>query len=69
MKMNMKKTYLTPRIKVLGEISEELMAGSVTGDAGDGIGYGGVDTGGDKDPEAKESLPDGYTDYFSVWDE
>lgn len=64
----MKKEYLKPGIKVLGAIAEDLLSGSVTGDPNGGIGYGGVDENGEKDPDAKEiDLPDYYTDYSSVW--
>lgn len=60
----MKKEYLKPGIKVLGAIAEDLLSGSVTGDPNGGIGYGGVDTGGNKDPEAKQYIPD---EFQSVW--
>ena len=48
----MKKTYIVPSIdQVLMEDEVELLYGSVTGD--NGIGYGGVDTEGSKDPDAR----------------
>ena len=62
----MKNTYLKPIVKVLRAISDDLLTGSVTGDPNGGIGYGGVDTGGNKDPEAKQYIPD---DFRSVWDD
>lgn len=64
----MKNTYLKPIVKVLRAISDDLLTGSVTGDPNGGIGYGGVDDTGEKDPDAKDfDLPDNYTDYSSVW--
>ena len=60
----MTKEDLKPGIKVLGAIAEDLLSGSVTGDPNGGIGYGGVDTGGNKDPEAKQYIPD---EFQSVW--
>ena len=48
----MKKRYIAPAIdQVLMEDEVELLSGSVTGD--NGIGYGGVDTEGSKDPDAR----------------
>ena len=48
----MKKRYIVPSIdQVLMEDEVELLNGSVTG--GNGIGYGGVDTEGSKDPDAR----------------
>ena len=48
----MKKRYMIPAIdKVLMEDEVELLSGSVTGT--NGIGYGGVDTEGSKDPDAR----------------
>ena len=48
-------------------LTDNLLTGSLTGDVdgNGGIGYGGVDTGGKKDPEAKEYLPD---EFHSVWE-
>ncbi|MBP5258922.1 MAG: hypothetical protein J6Z41_09365 [Prevotella sp.] len=64
----MKKSYIIPEIKESEIKACDFLAasGSVTGD-GDGrttpnTGYGGIDTEGGKDPDARE-----YT--FSVWDE
>jgi hypothetical protein len=48
----MKKTYMVPSIdQVLMEDEVELLYGSVKGS--NGIGYGGVDTEGSKDPDAR----------------
>ena len=48
----MKKTYMVPSIdQVLMEDEVELLSGSVKGS--NGIGYGGVDTEGSKDPDAR----------------
>ena len=48
----MKKRYIAPAIdQVLMEDEVELLSGSVTGT--NGIGYGGVDTEGSKDPDAR----------------
>lgn len=62
----MKKTaYQTPEVKVKALFMEQLMAGSLNGnvDGEESIGYGGVDTGGELDPDAK--LYEGT----SVWDD
>ena len=59
-------SYIKPNVKILPFDGEELLEGSVTGDPNGGIGYGGVDTGGNKDPEAKQYIPD---DFRSVWDD
>lgn len=59
----MKKTYKEPSIKKM-EIFDELLQ-TTSGTTGDnGTGYGGVDTGGKKDPEAKQYIPD---EFHSVW--
>ena len=51
MKMT-KKKYMEPAIEqILMDDEVELLSGSVTGD--NGIGYGGVDEEGDKDPDAR----------------
>ncbi len=57
----MKKTYMMPAISVeRAEQEVELMSGSVA--SNNGIGYGGVDTEGDMDPDAR--------DYdFDVWED
>ena len=48
----MKKIYIVPAIdQVLMEDEVELLYGSVKGS--NGIGYGGVDTEGSKDPDAR----------------
>lgn len=59
----MKKiAYQTPEVKVKALIMDQLMAGSVTA-PDQGIGYGGVDEEGEKDPEAK------LFQSTSVWDD
>lgn len=53
----MKKIYMAPTIDlVLMEDELELLSGSVTSDKG--IGYGGVDTEGEKVPDARRSIWD-----------
>ena len=47
----MKKTYSAPVVEVMNTEVEELLASSVTSDKG--IGYGGVDTDGSKDPASR----------------
>ncbi len=60
----MRKKYLEPRIKMLHGTSCNLLSDSgVTGDGNVNVGYGGVDEGGTKDPDAK------LFDHHSVWDE
>ena len=66
--MKMNKTYFKPSIKVLMGPTDDLLTGSLSGDV-DGdveIGYGGVDTDGSQDPEAKEYFGDGFQSE-SVW--
>ena len=60
----MKTTYIKPMAWVFAGISpcNTLLAGS--GVTGNGIGYGGVDTGGGKDPSAKNVLS-----IHDVWDD
>lgn len=58
----MKMSYIKPNVKILPFDGEELLEGSVTGD--NGIGYGGVDENGEKDPEAKQYIP---SEFHSVW--
>lgn len=52
----MKMKYFKPSIKMIMVPTDDLLTGSLNGyvDGNSGIGYGGVDTGGNKDPEAKE---------------
>ena len=64
----MKREYLEPQIKLILDMEAELLAGSlggsVTGSGGDvEIDYGGVDTGGNKDPEAKPCV------IYDPWEE
>ena len=49
----MKKIYLIPRMSAMQMETENVLAGSVLGN--NDIGYGGVDTEGDKDPSVKEN--------------
>lgn len=60
----MKKiAYQTPEVKVKTLFMESLMAGSGVTASEQGIGYGGVDVNGEKDPDAK------VFDSHSVWDD
>ena len=67
--MEQKRVYIMPQVKVLNGDTAEPLAGSVTGDGG--IGYGGVDTGGEKDPSANIGVWDEANEKHtpSVWDE
>ena len=68
----MKREYIKPQITDIMDMDTELLLGSevdpnrVTGE-GDNvdvdIDYGGIDTGGKKDPEAKKGT------FFSVWED
>ena len=52
----MKKTYIMPAASLMEAEVEQMLAGSVTSeDPNINIGYGGVDTNGSLNPEAKES--------------
>ena len=53
----MKKTYLQPSIEMANMETEAMICGSVTSDKG--IGYGGVDEEGTKDPASRRQ--------FDVW--
>ena len=53
----MKKTYIEPSVEVDGMEAETIICGSVTSAVG--IGYGGVDEDGDKDPAARR---------YDAWD-
>ncbi len=60
----MKKiAYQTPEVKVKALFMESLMAGSGVSAPDQGIGYGGVDDSGEKDPDAK------VFGSHSVWDD
>ena len=50
----MKKTYMTPAFEVVRVQTQALLTGS--GVNTDGIGYGGVDTGGTMEPSSREIL-------------
>lgn len=49
----MKKTYIAPNTVVVEIESEMILAASGVSSSDTGIGYGGVDTDGSKDAEAK----------------
>lgn len=55
----MKKTYIIPSTSIMQAQAEQILAASIiSGNDGNGdmgIGYGGVDTDGGKDPSVKES--------------
>lgn len=57
--MEMRKTYMVPQIEVAIAEAETFICGS-QGVYGNGIGYGGVDSGGGKDPESRQAI---------LWDE
>lgn len=58
----MKKRYISPALKLKAIDSEDILQTSngVT-DQGDGIGSGGIDEGGEKDPDAKPT--------FDLWED
>ena len=60
MTTTMKKTYIIPDMSVVQTQHGKPIAGSVTSD--NGIGYGGVDDGGNIDPDVKAN-------HYSVWDD
>ena len=63
----MKKNYISPVCEVMVLEAQQLLAGSsgVGGSGtGSGIGYGGVDNGGSKDPAARS-----YNGLLDDWDE
>lgn len=66
----MKKEYIEPQITYIKDVDTELLLGSgvdsslVTGEGGDvNIDYGGIDTGGNKEPDAKKGT------FHSVWED
>lgn len=66
----MKREYIKPQITGIMDVNTELLLGSgvdsslVTGEGGDvNIDYGGIDTGGNKDPDAKKGT------FHSVWED
>ncbi|MBR5634706.1 MAG: hypothetical protein IKW78_05975 [Prevotella sp.] len=65
----MKKTYFKPSIKVLMGLTDDLLTGSLNGnvDGNGSLGFGGVDAGGSKDPEAKGF--DFEEDYSYNWED
>lgn len=63
----MKKIYIKPVNDIIDAESEFLICGSDDIVSDKGINYGGVDEGGVKDPDARESLFG--RDGSDVWDE
>lgn len=57
----MKKTYIKPSVEVDGMEAETFICASQGVTSTMGIGYGGVDEDGDKDPASRR--------YSGVWDE
>lgn len=57
----MKKTYIEPVIDIDSMEAETFICASQGVTSGNGIGYGGVDENGSKDPASRRE--------FSVWDE
>lgn len=53
----MKKIYIVPNMKALQMQGEQVLAASGV-ISNNGIGYGGVDTDGTKDPSVKENIFD-----------
>ena len=64
-----RKEYIVPQIKCCNYKSVDLLSASgVTGD--NGLGYGGVDESGQKDPDAKEmQVWDSDADTPTVWND
>ena len=60
----MKKTYIIPCLNLMEAQAEQMLASSgvISNSNGINIGYGGVDQGGDVDPDAKESAWDIWED-------
>ena len=52
----MKKIYIAPNMKAMQMEAENVLAGSVL--SNNGIGYGGIDTEGTKDPSVKANIFD-----------
>lgn len=65
----MKKIYLKPSVDVVNIESSSLVCASDDIHSEYGMKYGGVDTGGVKDPEAREVLIDESITSSNVWDE
>ena len=61
----MKRNYIKPTVKELN-VSEILIQNTSGVTSDNGIGYGGTDTGGTQNPEAKQYLPD---EFRSVWED
>lgn len=61
----MRKIYIQPINKIVEAETESLICGSDDIHTDQGINYGGVDEGGVKDPDARESLFGGD----GTWDE
>lgn len=65
----MKKLYLKPIVDVVIIESSSLVCASDDIVSPKGVNYGGVDTGGTKDPEAREILIDESITSSNFWDE
>lgn len=65
----MKRIYIKPAIDVVNIASSSLICGSDDIVSNKGMKYGGVDTSGSKDPDARESLFDGNggSDAWEEW--
>ena len=62
----MKKIYIQPQTDVCEiQVSTQILAGSpgvIGGNAGEGVGYGGIDDSGEKDPDVKGNS------WGDIWD-
>lgn len=65
----MKKIYLKPAVDVVNIESSSLVCASDDIVSPKGMKYGGIDTGGAKDPEAREILIDETVTSANAWDE
>lgn len=63
----MKKTYMTPRMECFQLESNETLVGVSGNGAGVNTGYGGVDTGGSKDPSANERMAEEMGATEDLW--
>ncbi|MBQ8655798.1 MAG: hypothetical protein IJ527_01865 [Prevotella sp.] len=60
----MKKNYIIPEVETVTIGHVQLLSVSGVGGKGGGIGYGGKDTGGIKEPSARS-----YDDVFEEWED
>lgn len=65
----MKKIYLKPSVDVVNIESSSLVCASDDIQSDKGMKYGGVDTGGVKDPEAREIVNDRSFGNSNAWEE